>query len=347
MSKLGLGAAVSGVFAVAITVTPVPEEWRPYLVTGSWSLLAVLCLTWLIVHFWGRTSTAAEARSGFSAYGKHIEGDMITAAEESTASKISTGAGDINAPIAGRDVIYQPEKEKRPHLFVKLQIDSIESEYIQAHFDLTNGETQITNIRITHGSLGRSYREFEPLTGMMAPNAEVSTAPIFLARTPNDDNWVTLTAYFDATIESTSKNFISEHGFLVSKINLKVGSVIKPNRNNYREGIAPDVSHSLGDLMNLLTKDEGCFETVPHEGPRENPTVDVFAYKERMYRFDGAQRRVTFSTKTARGRIVNLSLPLKNTPNGYHPVLIGWKPTGGRLEVDGEKVHDYEGRTMT
>src|SRR5260370_41518259 len=53
MSKLalGLGAAMSGVFALAITVTPVPERWRNSLVIGSWSLLGILCIAWIIIYF--------------------------------------------------------------------------------------------------------------------------------------------------------------------------------------------------------------------------------------------------------------------------------------------------------
>ena len=151
MSKLAIGTMVSGVFAVAITVTPVPEAVRPYVVVASWSVLAVLVVIWLYLHFTAKNPIRVS--NGFSANAKSTD-DVVTAKEGSTASKISTGVGNINAPIAGRDINYYVQaesKETLPHVYPRLCIDSLDQEpgWIALHFEIINGNTMVENVRLS------------------------------------------------------------------------------------------------------------------------------------------------------------------------------------------------------
>ena len=126
---------------------------------------------------------------------------MVSAAEGSTESNISTGAGHINAPIAGSDMHYytpQETEEKTPHIYPKLQIDSLDEEpgYVTIHFELTNGDTPVENIRLSVAATHNNLTEYGSVSGAMAPHAELSTFANLFKRTANDHDLVKLTHLF-------------------------------------------------------------------------------------------------------------------------------------------------------
>ena len=145
-----------------------------------------------------------------------------------TTTKISLGAGTVNAPIAGRDNIIfggSPRESKPPHVHPRLRIDSLsDCGWIRIRFELTNGDVAVRNIRKTYKSLTHSSVEFLPVAGSMAPGAEnIGAYYEHISRTKTDDDLVILTLYFDPQIGPEVKHFISEHRFPICKEDLVVG----------------------------------------------------------------------------------------------------------------------------
>ena len=52
-----MGAVLSTAFAIAITVTPVPEQWRKLVVILAWSVCAIAVLGWLFSHLRAKRAT--------------------------------------------------------------------------------------------------------------------------------------------------------------------------------------------------------------------------------------------------------------------------------------------------
>jgi hypothetical protein len=103
MSKSGSNAsvAVTVLFNIAVWVAPgIKDEYRPFLFFVTMVLLAGACVWWWFEH---RTSTGLEMLLGTQ--DSRSDSDIVIATEGGTASKISTGSGTINAPVAGRDNI--------------------------------------------------------------------------------------------------------------------------------------------------------------------------------------------------------------------------------------------------
>ncbi len=347
MSKTKWLGGMSFFIGVGIQFVPVPDAWR----WGITIVAGIGVIACLIGAFMAKGDPVME-ESGDSSVQRvsaRDAADVVTAADHSTASKVSTGSGQINAPVAGRDIIYhaQPQREQEmPHIFARLHIDNLdEPNCIRVHFQLINGDSKVENIRLAFTSIRCVYGEYQTISGEMAPRDEIDTFYVYLARTPDDNDLVQLTIYFNAKVGAEVKDFIAEHSFPISKDKLVPGTVIKPATNKYREGKAPaDAAQSLSrEIMRTLSLDMGSIETIlPESTPSGEPNMMLFRIAKKLFLFDGARRRVNFQMLTAKGRHVNIALPFKQTTDGYHTIRFGFRPTGGRLGVDGEEVQDYE-----
>jgi hypothetical protein len=337
-----------GSLGLLLSVIVLPDWLKLYVGT-----FFVLCFAYCSIRFlFAKNNPAMEAAGGSAVQTVSAKdtGDVTTAADNSSAFKVS---GDVNAPVAGRDnIIFQgplPES-KPPHVHPRLRIDSLANRgWIRIRFELTNGDVAVTNIRKTSKSLTNSSVELSPVAGSMAPGAEISTYYEHISRTKTDDDLVILTLYFDAQLGSEVKHFISQHRFPICKEDLLAGKEIKPARNDYHEREPPpyDINEAWVKPLSRLRGYLGFGQ--PETLPGKVPVIIVCNVPNKLFIYDAVKRRVTFRITAPSGRVVNLQLPLKPTNLGYHDINLGfhdiyidWRPTGGKLRVNGKEISEYD-----
>ena len=354
MSKRSSSAsiAVTALFNIAVLVAPgIKAEYRPPLFVLALVLLVLACLWWWIAH---RTESMHESASGGISVSAKDANDLLTSAGSSTAARISTGSGAINAPVAGRDIIYHAPTVDRqiwPYIYPQLIIDNLEIEpgHILLHFDIKNGDIPIENI-LTHVSSKRNNaKEYgrETHRNSMAPNAELSTLGNCVQRTNDDNDVIRLAVYYSARVDSIVKNFISEHIFHISRDKLTPGTMVKPSKNHYDEGDVPnyDDPNSIREnwTSKLAQKTGWIAFTPPELSSTGAPNVMLIQFENKLFLFDGANRVVSFKIRAPSGRIVDLQQALPITASGYHIVCFGWRETGGWLRVDDQdEVRRYD-----
>lgn len=339
MSRAKWGAGLNLCLAIAIQFAPVPEVWKTGITIAA-IIGIIICLLG-----WARSNRSVSQ----SEFGQNVSVkdamDVVSAADHSSASKISTGAGNVNAPIAGRDVNYfhPPPSEPQPHIHSRLRIDSLaESGWIRIRFELTNGNVPVQNIRKSYKSLRNNVTEHVTLTGSMAPGAEIVTLYEHIKRTQTDDDLVILTLYFDAQIGSDVKHYISEHHFFICKDDLVPRTLIKPARIDYRKGELPpyDIREAFEKPLARVRGHIGFVQ--PETSPGDTPTVISCNVPPKLFNYDGQRRLVTFRITTPSGHVINLQLPFKPVASGLHDVYFDWRPTGGKLRVDGQEISQYD-----
>ena len=333
---------ISGSLAVGSLVAPQIPDGARLPIFLLCSVVLVGSLIWWVVAPEHAHATA-NGGSLFQDVSAKGSGDVTTAADNSSAFKVS---GDVNAPVAGRDnIIFQgslPES-KPPHVHPRLRIESLADRgWIRIRFELTNGDVAVTNIRKTYKSITNLCVELSPVAGSMAPGAEISTYYEHISRTKTDDDLVILTLYFDAQIGSEVKHFISEHRFPICKEDLVAGKEIKPARNDYHEGEPPpyDINEAWVKPLSRVRGYLGFGQ--PETLPGKVPVIIVCNVPNKQFIYDAVKCRVTFRITAPSGRVVNLQLPLKPTNLGYNDIYIDWRPTGGKLRVNGKEISEYD-----
>ncbi len=349
MSKSGsnAGIAVSVLFNIAVWVAPgIKDEYRPLLFVVTIILLAAACVWWWFAH-----KAVADTSSGISINSRTAE-DVLSAANSSTASKISTGAGNTNAPIAGRDIHYHAvtqAEEKEVHVYPQLTIDSLDQEpgHIAFHFDITNGNIAIENIQLHLVSKRNSYSHYGSIIGAMAPNGSISTLRDFIARTEDDHDIVTLTIYFRAKVGTKVEDLISRHFFEISGDKLSPGIHINPSGNGYFEGKAPsdtDRESIKKDWIDHLSRETGhkLFNALEKSYDGADNLM-IFNVSNKTFIFDWSQRLVVFRITAPSGKVIDLRRNMGKSAIGQHIIAFGWRKTGGWLRVDDQdEIRKYD-----
>ena len=234
-------AGLSVAAALVIQFTPVPDRWKT-IISISGGILFILFFVRILLSRKHAIDDGGESRIRVST---REANDVVIAENGSVASKISTGSGSIYGHVAGRDIIFHHSppapKPDIPHILAKLRVLLLEdSKWIRIRFELTNGDQKAEDIRIAFAATQSMYHEFQSVAGELAPHEELDTFYVHVARTEDDNDFVQLSIYFSATVDTERKDFVAEHIFPITADSLVAGTLVKSARNRYREGNSPD-----------------------------------------------------------------------------------------------------------
>lgn len=152
---------------------------------------------------------------------------------------------------------------------------------------------------------------------------------------PKKNTSLIVKIFFNSCFDGFQRNFSQKVRFFIRPSDLKI-QTINPEA---REEIEVDNDLNGQDITLVLTQFNRTLGTIAlvlkEIGKSGNPNVIYFGNEYRIFSFDSLARIVSFRTKTSSGRLISLDLPILESKNGIHIVMIMWDyAKGGFLRLD-------------
>jgi hypothetical protein len=321
----------SAFFAIVSQLAPVPDRLRPWLLFASLGGLIFSSLGWICSHFSGIVKFRHCPR------GRSSMAILIVALIGASISVI------LWLLIKPSEAVSVPTKD-RPILEPTLVIDSVDANKVRYHFSIKNtGTSAAFAIRISEKTVGMTVTQSKPapLSQLMPGGTMTHGIPAPAIFDPNEfaDQ---LTIKYRATSADTGIGFQSDYQFWISSDVLKPGEFAYIGANH--DDTARDNSTDLiQDFEKQFLQSQGSiYINLPERNDNGTPNAFTLENDQRQFEFDPDARLVKFETKTASGRTVRLVRPLRVSKTGNHIVIFTWNSAGGSLNVDMQRVEDFQ-----
>lgn len=241
------------------------------------------------------------------------------------------------SPVPSAGLSNPADNREVPYVYAKLQIDSVAQTDCKFRVQLQNGPIPVRNLRIRFDTDNYHKAESELADRDLGPNGNLSLPGSPLVLETGIQNNLIVTVYYKAK----SGDYIARFLFPLSPSDLRPQTV-DPETSRYSEGSSPTLEQYLSEELAALKRDSGTL-VFPLQEVFENQTIEFRRGDDsRFYVFSAKCMCVLFQTTTEKGRVIKLRNNFAKTKNGQHVITLGWGPNGGRIDVDGTQVRDYD-----
>jgi hypothetical protein len=222
-----------------------------------------------------------------------------------------------------------------------LVVDSVETPNgsVQYHLEIQNGQIPIWDIRTRTRTPEFVGSEAQiPMPRQLVPGGKISIPGLVAVIRSGKHNNVIVNVAYKAIIHHQEKNLWSTSRFLLGP-EIKPSLVHPESVNNGEGELAYDEESKNIDFPAQFAEPQGTFAVVLSEINKEGkPNLCAIRNERREFLFDPEARVVVFKVTNDAGGTQELSLPLGQSNNSYHVIIVCWNVSGGFLSVDNSEA---------